>query len=80
MNRNAFISDRFGKVHHFEPDFARRGTSETILFNDGIEQYTEMHGGAICLSPTITIDALMSLREIIQDELQTRAQNQLKNI
>lgn len=80
MKRNAFISNREGKLFHFEPDFQRPVKKETMKFQDSMEDVTKFEGGAICLSPYITVDSLLALRSIITDELTTRAKAQLEEI
>ena len=78
MIRNAFTADQFGIVNHYEPTFAK-GCHETTSFTTW-EIYNSRHcGGSVCLSSTITIDALQSLLDIIQGELTARAKSQLEN-
>ena len=77
MKRNAFTSDRHGVITNYEPGFS--GDKETETFHHWQKHDTSQQGGTICLSPYITLDALLSLQQIIAGEMMARAESQLEN-
>ena len=77
MKRNAFTCDRHGKITHYEPGF--KDDKETQIFQMWQEHDTMQQGGTICMDSRITLDALISLHQIITGELTARAESQLEN-
>ena len=80
MKRNAFIISKHGQVFHYEPDFKRPLSKDTVLFLDGLDDVSGFDGCAVCLSAAVAIDSLLSLLEIVKGELADRAKNQLDEL
>ena len=71
MIRNAFVFSSIGTIHHFEPRL--KGDMATKDFAEAAKYASAFCGGSIMLSSTITVDCLLSMREVIEGELTTRA-------
>lgn len=76
MIRNAFVATHEGELLIFEPDLeaVRDYESDFLTIQNEVTNY---HGASICLSQTVTIDALLSIQQIIQSELTVRADIEL---
>jgi hypothetical protein len=80
MKRNAFIVQSTGERDDLLPDFKRPYNPDTVLFMDAIERITKERGAIICASSFVTVDCLLTMRQIIESELTCRASIQLETI
>ena len=76
MKRNAFTFDQHGHCHHFEPDMENEhdATSEFLVRQ---RRETRHKGAALCLSQCVSLDALLSLQQLVQSELTVRAEMEM---
>jgi hypothetical protein len=76
MKRNAFTFDQHGHCHHFEPDMEHENDSSSeFLVRQRRE--TRHKGAALCLSQCVSLDALLSLQQLVQSELTVRAEMEM---
>ena len=73
MKRNAFIFTNDGKAEYFEPDMEHEHDSVSD-FMVRQRRVTRHKGASLCLSQCVTLDALISLQQIVQSELIVRAE------
>jgi len=69
--KNRFVVTEDGRITHFDTwqhDFTSCAMDAEAA-----------NGGSVILSATISIDALLSIREIINQELTARAESQIEN-
>jgi len=73
MKTNTFIADRDGGIDLTEPDFTAPHRKDTQDFERNCLTASKQNGGILLLSCCVTVNALLSLRQIIEGELMARA-------
>lgn len=72
MTHNAFTSDKQGTVEYYLANSDKSGR-----FNQFANKILESQGGCLVISATITINSLLAMRQVIEGELHTRANQEL---